>query len=413
MRYETDRVSSGTIPIPNRRSFTLETFEAQIRMNGIALVVALSFGMQQPTMTADQFSKLIHAQHEIIRDFSMTYEGEMVWTGPPDILKKPVDQFGQSFQGFDFFRTQDGAELTEVYSSPRTVPATVYIRKKAYLKGKLETLTLSPDQKKVNLGVGIVTSKGGPGSLSGPNSPHVLIYHWYFTNMESPDEKGYRFDGWETIDDHPCVRVQFNTGRESGVSAKNFQRFWIDMDRGGHPLRVETYRNGKLSGRIDSIELREHSRENASAIWFPISAVLEGFEWDESFYSKPVMRETIAVVNGSVRINQGLDDAVFKIPPPGRMAAPEVARREREGAGLPLADRFEKTDPTPMGRTDPASVRDALQKQLAEADLQAKGLESPSEIRNPGWSGPVVAQAALGLTGLVLLGLGYWWRRRS
>ena len=394
-------------------SADFENHKATKMMTVSLLLVNLMLLVEQPAVSAEQFQRLIQARHENVKDFSLTYEGETRWKGPPRILDQTADQFGNRFQGFDFYRNRDAAELTEIYSSNFTVPSTVFIRKKSHLKGKSELLSLSPDQKKVNLGVGIVTGNGSPGGLSGPDSPHPLIYYWYFASMVDPAEKGYQFDGWEEVDGHRCLRVQFNTGRGRKVSDQNFRRYWIDMERGGHPLRVEFYHNGKLSSRTDRIQLSEVSQDGGSPVWFPIVGVLEGFEWEDSFYSSPVLREDIAVVHASVRINQGLDDAVFKIADVGRPSPPAVARQERAGASLALPDKFAKTDPAPVPRTDPASVRTRLQKQLAEAEAQAKDLQGPLVARSSAWSGLVLAQTMLGVAGLILLGTGFWWWRRA
>ncbi len=379
-------------------------------MIGIFLLATVVCAAQQPEVTAEQFSRLIQARHEKVKDFSLTYEGSVVWTGPSSLLGKPIDQFGDRFQGFDFYRTQDAAELTEVYSSSHTVPATIHISKKTHLKGRSQNLSLSPDQKKVNLGVGIIDGKGGPGSLSGPDSPHALIFYWYFDRILDPVEKGYRFDGWEDVDGHLCLRVQFNTKAAREPSTENYQRFWIDMERGGHPLRVERYRKGQLAGRTDRIQLREVTQPGGPPVWFPYVGVLEGFEWEDVFYAKPVLREEIAIVNGSIRLNQGLDDSVFKIPPPGRTVSAEVARQERSGAAMELPDRFAKTEPAPPRRTDPKSVRDRLHQQLADAVSQARELEAPSVARGSAWTGTVLVQATLGMVGLILCGVGLKWR---
>ena len=49
---------------------------------------------------------------------------------------------------------------------------------------------------------------------------------------------------------------------------------------------------------------------------------------------------------------------------------------------------------------------------MSQAEGQARMLGAPSVARDSAWNGTVLARAALGTVGLVLLGVGVWGRRR-
>ena len=375
------------------------------------LLMTLSGVSRDGEVSAEQFVRLMEAQTAPIRDVSYTYEGEMIWIGSAATLGIPLERFGEKFQGISAFRS-DGAELFDVYARSIVTPAPVSNYKVSHLKGTLQHLDLLPDQRKVNRGVGVMKSGGSPGSLGGPNSPHVLFYYWLFAILKDPQAYGYRCRGWGDVDGHPCLRVQLNPGWVAEPDDQNHSLYWIDMERGGHPLRVDAIRNGQLSARVDQVRLQEVVTAGQPTVWFPFAARMEGFEWEGTFHSKPVLRETIAVVHGSVVVNQGLADAAFAISDVGKPVKPE-ARKVREGTrNLALTREFETTPIAPEPRSDPAGVRERLDQELAEADRQARQLEAQAPSRE-GWGGMVLAQTLLAAIGVSLL-VGYgWFRRRN
>jgi hypothetical protein len=262
------------------------------------------------------------------------------------------------------------------------------------------SVDLAPDQRSEEPTVG----GGGPGVLNHPFSPERINYFWFFKVLKDPASWRYEFLGWEDIGGHRCLKVRIDEswGLPDQLPDRPTIRFWIDMERGGHPLQVEFRRGEKIRMRTGEIELERLQGADGSERWFPVRCVTYVYPIPGPGYvDRPVAYETYKVVEGTVRFNQNLPDAFFSLEWKGAVPENEqLAIRRKE---------FRK----PPRRYDPEGIKEHLKKNLAEADQQSKYLEASSAARNP-WSWTTVGQAGFAAFGAVtLLGVGVWrWRRQ-
>ena len=355
----------------------------------------------EESIDADQFARLISTLHAPIQDISFVYEGEFRYLGPSSKIRGGKDALDRDYQGFYALRS-DGATLLDLYdrflahdSLKRTTSA--------MLKWQVERFGQFADHK--NAIGGKIEHKGDPGTFFTDGSPERILFLWYFQFwpqrwISDPGVTGYEFQGWEDVDGHRCLRVQ----RDALIHSPNgpVLRFWIDVARGGHPLKYEMRVGGKLEMHVEQIKLdRIPIAEGKEPIWLPVSGVEEDFLWDKTHTSSPMFRSTYALVNGSVRVNQGLDDDQFTL---------HSNLFSREPA---LANVRRTFDTTPPVRTDPEGVRLQLDAALAKANRESEQLKAsspaaPDRFRTMLWQ--------FGFAGLGSMILGFVvvqiWRRR-
>ena len=245
-------------------------------------------------------------------------------------------------------------------------------------------------------------------TLNGSPSPQSFTYYWYFQAFATLGGglPGYEFLGWEEVAGHRCLKVKL--GIAPGVDTVDIHDiFWIDVARGGHPLKVESYYKGNLLYRVAPIELSRVNAADGHPVWFPVKGEVNVFGTiGGEFDQYPTARETYGVVMGSLQLNIDLPDSVFVVhTKPRRQIGNSTALRSEH----PVEARQPKVERL---KTDPASVEARLNAQMAEADRQAKEIEASSPAR-ASWGATGAAQAVLALLGVVLIGSGgvWMWRR--
>jgi hypothetical protein len=172
--------------------------------------------------------------------------------------------------------------------------------------------------------------------------------------------------------------------------------FWIDMERGGHPLRADYILHPPhVAMSSYGIELHEFTLPNGKVTWLPISGVADTYVSNGEYVKEPVLRETYRLVPTSLMINRGVRDKTFSIRNVDERGA---------GSSLVLREEFLSESKTRSGRfqTDPASVQEGLERRLADADRKAKMIQASSAARNP-WSWTLILQCFFGISGLTLI----------
>jgi len=353
-----------------------------------------------PLMDADQFSRMMAGLHGPIRDLEMIYEGEEHFVGPPSLmLPKGADFTDTQFQGVYAYR-DDGAMLLDMYSKRLAAGGLLAHNTYAVLGERLETLELVPDRDSSRGRIRV--GEGSGASLARPESPHRILFLWYFREFDAMGQN-FKDLGWEDIDGHRCLKIQADAYK--GLTANSLiMRFWIDMERGGHPLKVEQFDKSKLRTRAHGIKLARFKLSAGEDVWLPVRGVFESFEWDDGFHDEPLYRETYGVVDGSVRLNQRLSDQYFtaKRKPSARTSASLGTLRQEFEQARTLATS------APL-RGDPLTAQQVIDKALAEADGQARMIEASSPAREgAGWT--TVVQFGFAMLGTALISGAAVWR---
>lgn len=277
--------------------------------------------------------------------------------------------------------------------------------KDAILRDRAEVFSHVPDADRTP--GRIIETAGGPGLLDRPCSPERILFFWFF--KEAVFDR-YRFEdrGWEDVEGHPCRKVSFHVD-VGPAHARREEVFWIDLERGGHPLRMDVLQGGQLASRTHSIRLEQTHPSDGAVFWLPRSGITESYSWNGNLRREPVFREAYHVVKGSVRINRGYPDRVFTARWDGTVAGASALDPARRAFTAALAQQ-PASDPPP--RTDPEGVAEELERRLAEADSQAAMIEVSNSARVEWWRTLVAQGLAIGLGG-ALIGVAILLRRRA
>ena len=265
--------------------------------------------------------------------------------------------------------------------------------KYAFKGRKVEQLETTPD---IGNRVTPIDTVAGPNALNIEGSPGRILWSWFFRELNDIRTRDYHFERWDVVRGHHCAVVKMDYIPGFAVKDKPTVTFWIDLNRGGHPLRVESHLGEALAWRTDAIELAQFPLPGGKDAWLPVDGVTEFFRWGLESYDVPLVRETSHVVVDTVRLNQNLPDRAFTLG--GKADGPEPA-------GLKAMKReFEDVSPRTRRklRRDPKGVGEQLDKELAAADQQARMLEASSVARQS-WDWPTVSIYAFATAGIFSL----------
>ncbi len=353
---------------------------------------------------APQFSRIVQAQHEDLRDYELIIEGTLELGPTSRATREEKDSYKRRYQSLYRYRS-DGATFLEVYNRGASLDS--FGRTRYALFGdKSEEVESVPDPKVPRLT--FETKPRSPLQLfSQTGSPQRLLYHWYFEQFKDLRFIGYEHLGWELIDGHNCAKIKLFlfTTPPAGNKTRSQLLMWIDLERSANPLRVELlFEPPAVASRSHSIELRSFKLPGNKSIWFPIAGIDDGFMVKPGDYrEEPLVRSTYHVVNSSLQFNQSPPDSAFSLKGNG-----DEARRSK------LVMRKEFDDATanspPPARTDRKSVQERLDQQLREADSQARMIEASSAVRES-WG--VATWAQLGFGGIAIFLLVGIFARRS
>ncbi|MGC8639382.1 MAG: hypothetical protein ACP5XB_05830 [Isosphaeraceae bacterium] len=355
-------------------------------------------------LSADEFGRFMQSLHEPIKSMAFEYEGRLHWVASEALLKFDPERFGAQFQGKYLYRS-DGSEAYDVYYKKHPADSPTNRRKLVLFKGKVSSSDFSEDRPKRSRRPASAKS-GAVGSLYGPNSPLVLNYVSLFAWKSNPAQWGYKCHGWETVDSHRCLVVQLNLAPSPDPSTTHYTKYWVDMERGGHPLRVEDYRDGRLASRVDHVLLAQFDAPDKSKVWLPTHAESGGFDWNGTFYTYPLMNEKIALIGSSVLVNPKLEDSCFSLEGKGCLPVAEQGPN-------PLAESYAKQpkEKPAKVRTDPAGVKENVDRLIEKADAQARTVDA-SPVSAEDWDWSLAARVALVLAGLAALGGAILYKRK-
>ncbi len=366
------------------------------------LILVASFN--DPQLSADQLRDLIRVKMAPVKSLIYVYEGQSRWVGDARLIKD-TGQFAEEFQGTFLYR-RDGAAFYDLYTTNPTRGGGVIRRRSSLLKGQIESTQDILDAKHRIGADDIRVFPGFLTSFSALNSPLDLQPIWGLEGVYDVNFHEVVVEGWESLDDRNCLRVSASVLiKDQDTDKERDKRFyWLDMERNAQVLKMEYHGYGKLKSRIDDVRLAEHRLPDGSSYWLPVHSRKQWFVIGDNFTKEPVIERTLSVVAGTERLNLDLPDSLFNVK--REVAWPATKELERVDATVrsgPLARKFQTQEPPPPYRTDPVSVRQRIEANLAEADRQSKELEASSPTRQA-WSGTTLVQIGVGLLGVALLG---------
>lgn len=361
---------------------------------------------------SSQFDKLIKGLFEPVRDLTFAYEGAFLGGEGDRPAEIGAETTKLTFQGRYAYRS-DGAVLLDLYK--RGI-ADDERQSHSLLQnlGGVSSLEAVPDLGRLNQRSAskrkASAQRTRPSPLDRPGSPARFLFLWFFQGLTDIHSRHYDFQGWEDVDGRRCLRVELDLLAAPHKKAEDLPRlrFWLDMGRGGHPLKVESLRNGHAVSRTEHIQLERFDNGKGQPIWLPVSgdcgSLLSGSRQEGKvvleYHPEPVQVETYRVITGSVVLNQGLSDADLTI---GSAATKYSEFKNIKG------EHKQRARPV---RTDPKGVQKQLDEALADADSKAGRLEA-SAPEGTFWNWSRMASFALPILGLGLITWAGMWKWRS
>lgn len=347
----------------------------------LGVLVAAAGSSSGEPVSAEQFLNILRAEYAKIHDFAFVFEGERRFVGPVSQDGKPKPPLGRFFQGTFQYR-DDESYFLDMYKREGKADASSHTM--MTLQKRDHQVALSPDyhgrrrrilHRQLNADEFYVAS-----------SPLEYVHITYLMAFRTTKDFDYEFEGWEQIDGHTCLRVLVD--RNPGVTTtKPIRRYWFDVKRTMQPIRVHVLYDKKMSKSVENVVLTE-VRSGSDAVWMPVSAEIKEFTWMGEYHDSPVIEETNYVVNGSLRVNQGLRDEIFDL--------------ERSQALGPNAVSPSRKQVDSRVRTDPAGVKEELDRRLAAANEQATMLDASKDAAAEN-AIATYAPYVLGCAGVVVL----------
>jgi hypothetical protein len=361
-------------------------------MGAFLWVFCMSVMAAPPDGSVDrqQLLRILNATWAEVRDVEFLYEGSIRALGRDE--QGPGD-FDDDFQGIFAFRHDNAASLyTFVWPADRKKPMVLKVSN--LFKGRYGRRSRLPDSRPSPSSPDRV-QKGVVASLLGPHSPLNFFLMPLLIELLRDESTPFESLGWEDVGGHRCLKVRLGP---PGIYEKIY---WLDIERGGHPLKYEVLLRSNLRMRRLDIELTRFRLADGKPCWLPVQGKTHSYVKSGGLSKTPVFEEIYHIIRGTVHINRGLSDSRFSLdwsPKPGT-----------EG---PAKAIIEFNHP-PASARRPQSAQERLDRVIAEASRQTEHLEASAPSRES-WIRRNPATVALVVVGIVAFGFaGYLkWRSR-
>ncbi len=354
------------------------------------LVLRVNEVQAQEPLSADSFFEVLSQLHFPIENVSFQWESTIQYIGGENVEPKVLAEVNKSLSGSYLYRN-DGSMRVEVYTQPAQGPMR---RRSVSVEGSVRReLAGVPDRGVKHAEIGQASSVA---ELNYPAWPHRILYLAYFNTLPSNIRSTFRHEGWEVVDGHRCLKASLNPN--PGVPPDNLllEKLWIDLERGGHVLRLEHHHQGHLRLRLSDVELRELPMPSGDLVWLPIHGRVESFGWQVTsgkkpslkWFRAPQVREEIHFMAASAKLNQGVTAEAIKV---------------QFEQGMPVHGTHQPSQTDDLQLPVPVhEAQNLLDQSLLAADAQLGEFRAISRARSR-WSWGTILPATFAVMGLVVL----------
>lgn len=336
-----------------------------------------------------QFARLTQSAYSAIRDVEFVYEGEVRWIGDASV-SAPRLSLDKNYQGTFLYRhPSDRLIDTRIdHMSERRSDGRVAVSE---YNGFMDFVGYFPDDNLVNTPASRLAAT--PISEISPYSPERFFYVATLSAIVlAGDSFGFDDLGWELVEEHKCMKICINLNPKAEDAATHRRLiFWLDPERGWHPLRVEDYQGENLIKRTSDIVLGKFEGADGSSAWLPLRSRTDQFQWGHEFHDRPVISESQNVVRDTIHLNRGIPNSRFNLQPL-------------------LASLGGPTPRKP--RLKPEQIDAHLASLLEKAEEQTRMIEASSVARN-GWGTWGILQAFVFASGSLAILTAWFLRRRA
>jgi hypothetical protein len=236
-----------------------------------------------------------------------------------------------------------------------------------------------------------------------PGMPRRFFVFPFLLEREEHIRQNYVAEGWEVVDGHRCFKFSVVVMRDPTKPQFNRRdRFWLDLERGGHALRWEWRVNDRLVLEVSDVRL--HPLEGG--LWMPVHTREEG-HWkrgpgaastnartvDPKFKMKykdadgnwmdekdlPAEVHTVMEVTvdpSSILVNGPVENRAIELSfPVATQVVDQVEGKQFFQGGV---------RPTPTGARTAPPTQESLDELIAKAESQRDTIEASSRARS-GW----------------------------
>jgi hypothetical protein len=235
-------------------------------MNGckclaILLVLGAAPGAraQEPNLTAEEVIALVRTNLSKFESIKLRFTTRELENDEPP----------QGVEGTWVYRN-DGHELMELKHLLGS------------MAGRVESFSRTPETNRSLVEIGPGQRKAGIVERALPHwevhmvgRPRRFFMLPYLDEREERIRQDYVAEGWEVIDGHRCFKFSVLSMHDPTKPQFHLRdRFWLDVERGGHALQWEKWVSGRLTSRVSDVRL--HSLEGG--LWIPVQT-REEFHW--------------------------------------------------------------------------------------------------------------------------------------
>ena len=313
--------------------------------------------------TIEQLADILRDQRADVRDYECMYEGKQVRRTTPDTSsmeesirlateKDPVMRagFNKTYQGVFAFRFDSsvGQDISTITSDPQQAKVRSV---QTLFRGKASARTIIPDRGGV---VGPdVTKKSNLIFITNNSITLMFIDLNPILRETLAFREGLEYSNvaWEDVDGFRCLA--FDLGRRYGEDPPSLvERYWVDLAHNALVRQLERTSAGFVASRLGGIKIAEVRTLDGKAVWLPVGGKIQWYEADKS--PRTVYLEgSFDILDGSLRINQGLKDERFTLDYGVDARDIAVAREYNSGKRRP-----KNTGPTPAAQALANVIKD-------------------------------------------------------
>jgi hypothetical protein len=326
------------------------------------VIAACGAANDEESLDRRQMLKVLRSLHSPIKDFELRFEGDFHRLAKPDYSKLPAQdriasERNSAFLGNTYFQgtiayREDSAVHLDLHDRFEDQNLPVQRAISCLFRGKYSKRTWVPDRGGP-VG-GDRSERGSVLKFQMPKNPFwFYLYPILALHLETESAEQYRFAGWRDVEGHKCAVLEFYVIDPKTGNRATAETYYVDLGRGGHPLKLERYVRGSLAAEVVDIKLAYLKAEDGESVWFPISGhLLSHGSGLFEFARAPTGEQTFQVLRGSVAINQGFNDNRFTLDyglgpkdKPNLKPLQPVAKRSRsESSESLLAKAFAKAE---------------------------------------------------------------------
>lgn len=347
-----------------------------------------------------------------IQNISFEYEGQLSGAVPEGQRGNgPVWFDNEQFSGRLLYRSNGAIRLESIHltkSNPTENQTTKSIKKLLMMNGK----SLKYHEN--------INTASAEQDLSHTHdtwylgSPMHIFTVPFLKELARYEKTTLIYEGKRDVGGRSCEVYTFLLGKgyETGklTQTSNFDRFYFDMERGGHSILFEQSQAGQILVRISDIQLQQFRTNSGKQFWLPISGQYESFmpksaQSTEYKVGSVVNKLTLQIKPGTVRLNEGLDDAIFEI-------------RDFQGALIKSDYKPKQVKPsvTVKGETtNEFELKSMLKERLKNMEEKGASVQARSVARGGEANESFMISFFLGILGLTGLGTAIYllYNRRS